>query len=72
MTCKKCKFFSLLGEDFVNSEFYRHAGECTNPEVVDRNDPSDGVLIRAGGSDGDGDYFHIHEDFGCIKFEAVA
>ena len=72
MTCKDCKFFRLLGADFVNTEFYRHAGNCANPRVTDEYDPSDtdGHLIRAGGSDGYGDYFHVHEDFGCIKFEA--
>ncbi len=69
MKCGQCKFFRLLGKGYVNSEYYRHAGECRNPEVYDGY--KEGTLVRAGGSDGDGDYFHVHENFGCIKFENV-
>lgn len=70
--CRECEFFRPLGPDYASGEFYAHAGECKNPKVVDEYDPAEGVLIRAGGSDGDGDYFHVHENFGCIKFKKAA
>ena len=64
--CKNCVFFDLLGEDFTNTHFYRHAGECRNKLV---HEDCEGPLVQAGGFDGYGDYFHVHEDFGCIKFK---
>uniref|UniRef100_A0A6M3JD43 Uncharacterized protein n=2 Tax=viral metagenome TaxID=1070528 RepID=A0A6M3JD43_9ZZZZ len=66
--CKNCKFFHLLGRNFCNVNWYENAGECGNPEVYDNN--CGDLLVRAGGSDGDGDYFHVKENFGCVRFNA--
>ncbi len=65
--CKKCKHFELLEGYFCSDPWHASAGECGNPEIYD--DSNDNSLVRAGGSDGDGDYFYVSADFGCIKFE---
>ena len=66
--CKFCKFWDPLGKDFCGSLWYENAGECNNPKVYDYVNNGN-TLVRAGGSEGDGDYFHTSGEFGCIKFE---
>ena len=73
MHCKQCIFFDLLGADYVDTEFYRHAGNCKNPKVCNQYDLGNAngdCFVRAGGFEGYGDYFHVHENFGCVEFKA--
>ena len=67
--CGMCRFFQphaiwMEGD----SESLKRWGSCGNPKL-DFTDVDNG-LVHAGGSDGDGDYWHITKDFGCIFFEA--
>jgi len=67
--CKNCLYFHILGRNFCDDSWYEKAGDCKNSSVWDYCNNSD-TLVKAGGSDGDGDYFHVKENFGCVKFEA--
>ena len=69
MNCKTCKYYNgPFLEQGVDTDWYKNAGECTNPKVWNDTNDSD-VLVRAGGFEGYGDYFHVKEDFGCVKWE---
>ena len=59
MKCKTCRFWDTEWEDTEEKP-------CVNP-IINKNDK--GGMIRYGGSDGDGDYFHPSGEFGCIFFE---
>lgn len=64
--CKDCKHYS---PECYYSEGdpikWRKWGNCTNPKLdIDKSE-----IIRAGGSDGDGDHWHMTGDFGCVFFE---
>ena len=61
--CLNCKFYGPLGIDWNPV-----MGECKNKKVYDDNNRKTLSLVHAGGEEGYGDYFHVHEDFGCIKF----
>ncbi len=66
ITCGECEFYDPLGANFCTGEFYENAGECRNEDVWEDCN-SEKALVRAGGSDGYGDYFHVRKDFGCVK-----
>lgn len=68
--CKNCEHFRLFTPGFHKTEWYMNAGKCENPKVYDYVNNKN-TLIRAGGSEGDGDYFHVKESFGCIAWKEV-
>jgi hypothetical protein len=65
MKCGKCRWYypEIIWME-GDSESWRKWGGCNNPKL-----DIDGNIIRAGGEDGYGDYWHMAADFGCILFE---
>ena len=66
--CKNCEFYRPI-KGFCRDPWYEDAGGCENPEVYDDCNHVN-TMVRAGGSEGDGDYFHVCGYFGCVKFVA--
>jgi len=66
--CKDCRYF-CLNAAIYGDEDLRKWGHCKNPKL---DIEGKGGLIRAGGAEDYGDYWHITGDFGCIFFEQRA
>ncbi|MBU1082493.1 MAG: hypothetical protein KKB59_18550 [Spirochaetes bacterium] len=63
--CNNCEFYypnCYANNNKKDMEW----GDCYNPKLSIEDNNS---FIRAGGSDGDGDYFHVLDKFGCIFWE---
>ena len=61
--CRSCVYYDSLGDDYKEER-----GECTNKEVWSCHELS---LVNSGGFSGNGDYFHVHGNFGCIKGKEI-
>jgi len=60
--CKECKFWDLNWD--------REEKPCNHPRIDNDFGEENNLLIKYGGFEGYGDYFHPTGEFGCILAEA--
>ena len=60
--CKECKFWDLNWD--------REDKPCNHPRIDNNFGEENNLLIKYGGFEGYGDYFHPTGEFGCILAEA--